>query len=173
MTETSPFDCPYPDACSAESPCSGCVTPASEHNQYCIDDWDCYHGDGPRGMGPNGDGCVCSLAPAPDEPPFSPQLWTSRPDSVVHIAGSQLSMFNRFLRQRCDWCGVVLIEYDLLMVAVPEGQPGAPAMWTPGVLVRVDGHMSAEVEAVEEEPGQTKLPMDSCAFDPLTQVGWR
>jgi hypothetical protein len=33
------------------------------HNQYCQDDWEMYLGDGPRGMGPNGDGCVCELAP--------------------------------------------------------------------------------------------------------------
>ena len=31
------------------------------HNQYCRDDWAMYRGDGPRGMGPNGDGCVCDL----------------------------------------------------------------------------------------------------------------
>lgn len=41
------------------------VTPAvlRNHNQYCRDDWAMYNGDGPRGMGPNGDGCVCDLAP--------------------------------------------------------------------------------------------------------------
>jgi len=34
------------------------------HNEYCRDDWAMYRGDGPRGMGPKGDGCVCSLAPS-------------------------------------------------------------------------------------------------------------
>lgn len=34
-----------------------------QHNQFCRDDWAWYLGDGPRGMGPNGDGCVCDLAP--------------------------------------------------------------------------------------------------------------
>jgi hypothetical protein len=33
------------------------------HNQYCRDDWNLYVGAGPRGMGPNNDGCVCELAP--------------------------------------------------------------------------------------------------------------
>lgn len=37
------------------------------HNQYCQDDWEMYHGDGPRRMGPKGDGCVCVLAPDVDE----------------------------------------------------------------------------------------------------------
>jgi len=33
------------------------------HTQYCIDDWEMYRGDGPRGMGPANDGCVCVLTP--------------------------------------------------------------------------------------------------------------
>lgn len=105
------------------------------------------------------------------EEPFSPRLWDVPPDSVTHIAGAQLHLFGRYLRQRCDWCGVIIIEYDLARVMVPEGQEGTPAMWPVGALIRVDGHMSAEVEAVEDEPGVFRLPMDSCAFDPKTQVG--
>lgn len=184
------------------------------HNQFCRDDWDMYHGAGPREMGPANDGCVCSMSPPgyrevppgytqggetipreairglflsiPDylgaqeyltidevpttqEPP-KPKLWDKRPDSVTHIAGGQLNIHGRYLRQRCDWCGIILVEYDLERVAVPVGQPFLPAMWSTGALVRIDGHMSAEVEAVEESPGVFKLPMDSCTFDPETQV---
>lgn len=109
---------------------------------------------------------------ATTEEPFSPRLWDVPPDSVTHIAGAQLHLFGRYLRQRCDWCGVIIIEYDLARVMVPEGQTtGTPAMWPVGGLIRVDGHMSAEVESVEDEPGVFRLPMDSCAFNPLTQVG--
>lgn len=105
--------------------------------------------------------------------PFSPRLWDVEPGQVTHIAGSCITMFGRYMRQRCEWCGVVLLEYDLARIAVPVGQPGPPASWAPGVLVRVDGALSAEVEpVVEEEAGAThiRLPMDACAFSPLTQV---
>lgn len=102
--------------------------------------------------------------------PFEPKLWDVTPDTITHIAGACITMFGRYMRQRCEWCGIILLEYDLTRVAVPEGQDPTPGHWTPGVLVRVDGRMSAEVEVVEDEPGVTKLPMDSCAFDPETQV---
>lgn len=211
---------------------------SAKHNLYCRDEWDFYRGDGPRGMGPANDGCVCALSPEgygsgarivpwqeqkgstillppgfdlsnlpsiasgeamlgisgewplgpiiplppamkieerfpPIPQPFDPKLWDTPPDSVTHIAGAQLNMFNRYLRQRCDWCGIIIIEYDLERIAVREEDRSLPAMWRVGSLVRIDGYMSAEVEAVEEEIGQFKLPMDSCAFDPKTQVGYR
>lgn len=115
---------------------------------------------------------IKDMFPDPEVNPeaWAPKLWDARPDSVTHIAGAQLSMFGRYLRQRCEWCGVILVEYDLARLQVPVGQEGPPAMWPVGGLVRVDGHMSAEVESVDEAPGLTKLPMDSCAFDPETQV---
>jgi len=135
------------------------------HNQYCRDDWDMYHGDGPRGMGPKGDGCVCALDPT------RPRLWDSEPEGVTHIAGTQMVMFGRYLRQRCEWCGIILLEYDLERVQVPVGQDPTPAMWTPMALVRVDGYMSAEIDNPEQVDGGIQLPPDSCAFNPLTQVG--
>lgn len=110
--------------------------------------------------------------PEPEPETFEPRMWDKTPDTVVHIAGAQLSMFGRYLRQRCDWCGVVIIEYDLTRVQVPVGQDFAPAMWAVGSMVRVDGHMSAEVEMVEDEPGIIKLPPDSCAFNPMAAVGF-
>lgn len=190
------------------------------HNQYCNDDWDMYAGDGPRGMGPNGDGCVCSLAPegygesqthpvadqiireitiaearqrhyasgpgrlcvcgevhdiegsdgwVPGEPE-GPRLWDTPPDTVVHVAGMTMVMFGLFMRQRCEWCGVILIEYDLRRVAVPVGQDPMPSSWPTGQLVRVDGDISAVIEDPEVIDGDVKLPMDACAFDPKTQV---
>lgn len=185
------------------------------HNQYCRDDWMLYHGDGPRGMGPNNDGCVCELAPEDYRIPLTPEqliaqsmeynaqldkgdalmgthpsgepmyideavlqtrttdprLWDVEPNGVTHIAGGQINLFGRYLRQRCEWCGVILLEYDLERVAVPEGQEGGPTMWTPGVLVRVDGHVSAEIDNPLRTDEGVQLPPDSCAFNPLTQVG--
>lgn len=73
------------------------------------------------------------------------------------------------MRQRCAWCGDVLIEHDLARVAVPVGQPGPPATWPPGGLVTVDGNMST-VEPVDpgHGPDSTELPDDACARNPLT-----
>lgn len=159
------------------------------HNQYCRDDWQMYRGDGPRGMGPNNDGCVCGMDPGPapvrepmyiDEAvlqpsaqttPFDPKLWDIEPDGVTHIAGVQMVMFGRYLRQRCDWCGVILLEYDRERVATVGLYPVDPAMWTPGALVRVDGHVSAEIDNPLRTDEGVQLPPDSCAFDPKTQVG--
>lgn len=138
------------------------------HTQYCRDDWEMYHGDGPRGMGPNDDGCVCALTTEAE--PEAPKLWDKRPEMVTHIAGTALTVFGIFLRQRCDWCGIVLFEYDLRRVAVPIGQPGAPGSWTPGALIRIDGNMSAEIANPAEQGGEVQLPMDSCCFDPETQI---
>lgn len=113
-----------------------------------------------------------SLADIPGvEPePWTPRLWDRRPDSVTHIAAPALHIFGMYIRQRCAWCGTIILEYDLNRVAVPEGTDPMPATWAPMVMVRVDGHMSAEVEPVEED-GNIKLPMDSCTFDPNHQIG--
>lgn len=85
----------------------------------------------------------------PSGKPFGP---------VTHIAGSQVQVGSR-LRQRCSWCSVILADYDLTRIAVPEGQDPRPAMWETGALVRVDGRASF---IVEHEDG-ADLPGDSCA----------
>lgn len=101
-----------------------------------------------------------------------PRLWDRKPEGgVTHIAGSQMQLFGIFLRQRCDWCGIILIEYDLRRVSVPVGQDHLPSMYPAGSLVRVDEHVSAVIENPEIIDGGTQLPPDSCAFDPRTQVG--
>jgi hypothetical protein len=141
----------------------------SVHNQYCRDDWAMYNGDGPRGMGPNGDGCVCSMAPELEPP--GPRLWDKEPEGIVHIAGACMVMFGIFMRQRCDWCGLILLEYDLRRLAFRTDDPNPyPSNWEPGSLVRVDGHMSASIENPMRINGDLQLPPDCCAFDPKTQV---
>lgn len=141
-----------------------------KHNQYCRDDWQMYHGAGPRGMGPNGDGCVCSLDPVPSYRMDMPRLWPVTPIAVTHIAGACLVLFDRYMRQRCDWCGVTLLEYDLRRVMVPVGQEGLPGSWTPGTLVRVDSTVQADILEPTEMDGKIQLPPDCCAFDPKTQI---
>lgn len=81
---------------------------------------------------------------------------------VIHIAGPDVRV-GELLRQRCAWCGALLIDYDLERIAVPVGQEATPATWPPGDLVAVDGHVSV---VVPHEDGDD-LPWDACArLDP-------
>jgi hypothetical protein len=92
----------------------------------------------------------------------------------THIAGLQMFLFERYLLQRCGWCGAVLLAYDLERVAVankPDGSPGdAPAMFEVGRLIRFsyDGlvarwgevGLSRTVMVMLDE--MDKLPDDAC-----------
>lgn len=96
-------------------------------------------------------------------------------DGIVHIGGDTITLFGRYMRQRCGWCGVVLVEYDLENTAVPVGQEGPPATFRAGALVLVDGNMMAEIdpEMIAEADGAevAKLPENSCGHNPLTLPG--
>lgn len=78
---------------------------------------------------------------------------------VTHIAGADITIGGRRLRQRCSWCGAVLLDYNLANVAV-QVEPGEgakpPATWPIGRLVRVHGGMSAVL------PESDELPEDAC-----------
>ncbi len=76
--------------------------------------------------------------------------------AVTHIAGADITIGGRRLRQRCSWCGAVLIDYDLANVMVAGDGPATPATWPVGRLVRVDGGMSTVLEGTDE------LPEDAC-----------
>jgi hypothetical protein len=82
-------------------------------------------------------------------------------DAVIHIAGNDVQV-NAQLRQRCAWCGALLIDYNLERVSVPEGTDPRPATWPIGGLVAVDGGLSY---VVEHEDGP--LPDGACGtLDP-------
>lgn len=78
---------------------------------------------------------------------------------ITHIAGQHITIDDRYLRQRCAWCGAILLDYDLERVAAPIGQEGPPATWPAGALVTVDGGASWTVEV-------ERLPDDSCTRQP-------
>lgn len=93
--------------------------------------------------------------------------------SVTHIAAQDIVVEGRYLRQRCAWCGAVLLDYDLARVAVPIGQEGPPATWEAGRLVRVDGafpevysllDMDIDTGPVVDGGGDRMLPDDACAL---------
>lgn len=82
--------------------------------------------------------------------------------SVTHIAGPDIAVEGRYLRQRCAWCGAVLLDHDLAGIAVPEGMDPRPSTWQVGGLVRVEGD-SPRYSALLGGP-DTPLPDDACAF---------
>lgn len=86
-----------------------------------------------------------------------------------HIAGVEITINDRWIRQRCAWCGYVLADYDLTRVAVPIGQPGRPGGWETGAIVMVDGNASWVVEIAGYD-----LPAETCArreTDPPPRTG--
>lgn len=78
------------------------------------------------------------------------------PGGVVHIVGTRVQI-GELLRQRCAWCGAVLIDYDLAGIAVPLGQDPTPATWVEGSLVLIDGNMSVAIDGVD-------LPPNACGM---------
>jgi hypothetical protein len=83
----------------------------------------------------------------------------SDPTPVVHFAGLVVTI-SEHLRQRCAWCGVVLVDQDLTAVMVPAGTEDRPfPTWEVGTLVGVSGGASWTVPLAF---GET-LPPGSCA----------
>lgn len=85
--------------------------------------------------------------------------------TITHIAGLVVHV-GSMVRQRCGWCGAVLIDLDLAntMVMVPDGHdPEPPPTWEVGALVALNGAASW---VVDHEDG-AQLPADACAqLDP-------
>lgn len=79
---------------------------------------------------------------------------------ITHIAGLRLEI-DTLIRQRCDWCGALLVDVDLTRVAFATDDPTKTvSTWPPGAQVHVDG------PATWVEEG-TKLVATSCAkLDP-------
>ena len=81
---------------------------------------------------------------------------------IVHIAGPAITVGDQ-QRQRCAWCGAVLIDFRFSLAMVPVGQPGPPPTWPGGDLVARDGNASWIVEHKDGDP----LPAEACArLDP-------
>lgn len=93
----------------------------------------------------------------------------SNSEPVTHIAGPDITIEGRYLRQRCAWCGAVLLDYDLTLVAVPADQPGPLATWPLGAFVRVHAGVKEVLE--RSDPATPldrhlgpRLPAGACAL---------
>jgi hypothetical protein len=76
--------------------------------------------------------------------------------AITHIAANDVTIGERRLRQRCAWCGAILLDYDFANMAVAGDEWSPPGTWPVGRLVRVDGSYSALLDEAEE------LPDDAC-----------
>lgn len=90
-------------------------------------------------------------------------------DEIVHFAGQTMT-FGRITRQRCQWCGALIEEWDLDRIAMPEacrpaerrGKPIEPAdMGYWNGLVAVSGTNPVTRWAVDD-PEDGKAPDRSC-----------
>lgn len=82
--------------------------------------------------------------------------------SITHIAAQDVTIGGRRQRQRCAWCGAILLDYDLSKIAVQvvEGEePQGPSAWEPGRLVRVTGSNPKMTSMLDPT---TELPDDAC-----------
>lgn len=72
---------------------------------------------------------------------------------VVHIAGIDVCI-DTLLRQRCGWCGAMLLSVDLANIQHIEDDTGRHGVfvWGPGDLVGVSGGSSWFVENSGELP---------------------
>lgn len=82
---------------------------------------------------------------------------------VVHLAGPDVTVDGRFVRQLCSWCGARLVDLDLARVYVVEvnGSRG-PSRWEPGSWVRVrERGKLTSYDVVRLSDGE-RYPEESC-----------
>lgn len=96
---------------------------------------------------------------------------------TIHFAGLEVRIGN-LLRQRCAWCGLDLLDYDLTCTASPCDERCAagckpehhhPATWPAGALVRVGG-INPRVTVLVPHADGDPLPEGTC-FDADTEHG--
>lgn len=68
--------------------------------------------------------------------------------TITHIAGTVVHV-NTLMRQRCGWCGAVLIDENLDHVMVMSDDPARASVptWEVGTFVAVSGAASWQIPA--------------------------
>lgn len=84
--------------------------------------------------------------------------------AVTHIASDHITINDRFLRQRCGWCGAVIIDVDTARMATPIGQEGPYPTWPVGMLVLMDGPVSCYVNL------EGRLPDNFCGAEQMNKA---
>jgi hypothetical protein len=87
------------------------------------------------------------------------------PDAAVEVDADRPEL-GRHLRQRCVWCGILLVDKHL------DGDVGEDDVWLAGEMVR---HFLQEAEAdwvpVPYDEAADDIPFDSCMLLPLELTG--
>lgn len=83
-------------------------------------------------------------------------------DTQIHFTGELVTLTDTEgtrQRQRCAWCGVLLLDVDDHRLAVPDGQPGERHAWPAGRLLAADAGVFV---LVDYDPG-ADVPPGTCA----------
>jgi hypothetical protein len=75
----------------------------------------------------------------------------------AHIALDVVWVNNRWMRQRCGWCGEILLDYDMDRTMVPGCDGDPPASWPIGSIVMV------EEKTIYYVMNVPRLPAECCA----------
>jgi hypothetical protein len=100
---------------------------------------------------------------------------------IVHIAALSYQ-FESIIRQRCSWCGAVLIDADLSMIAFqPNDDGSAPSfpVWEGGRQILRDGHVTSVIddEISADHEGGIRVDDRCCMRIPrettVNDLSWR
>jgi hypothetical protein len=84
--------------------------------------------------------------------------------TMVHVAGAPVQVGSH-LRQRCSWCGAMMIDVELSLIAVPVGQEDDYPTWGVGELIETSGldpHAGGATWVHQHEDGDP-VPDNCCA----------
>lgn len=86
-----------------------------------------------------------------------------RTPPVVHIAGHPVQIGSLY-RQRCAWCGAILIDGDAAseMASTSDGQPHTPSKWERGALVEVSSWGATTHQSLVAHQDGRQLPDNAC-----------
>lgn len=83
--------------------------------------------------------------------------------AVAHIVGFPVVIQGHLCRQRCAWCGHLIVDVDVELVAVAEGQGGYDPFWPTNAVVEIeitDGGTVTRMSVVKVVDGL--LPDNAC-----------
>jgi hypothetical protein len=98
-------------------------------------------------------------------------------DTVTHLAGPDIEYNHEdgvVVRQRCSWCGAVLVDVKSWLVSVPVGQDSTIATWEVGRFVDVvspDGLGGVWSLNPWEHEHEKPIPETACLRMPLEVTG--
>ena len=87
--------------------------------------------------------------------------------TVTHLAAMSVTV-DGYLRQRCAWCGWLLIDQDMTRVRALDGAaeragwPRGALGWMPGTLVEVTGGNPTVTRVVVVPADGIKVPESCC-----------